>query len=76
MVHVVNFSPNRRSPEHCEYLEDPIPLRDVRITLHSGEAFTRAYLGASGSPLPLRSITGGWEVTLPEVRYGTIVVFE
>jgi len=76
MVHLVNFSPNRRSPEHCEYLEDPIPLRDVRITLHSGEVFTRAYLAASGSPLPLRPITGGWEVTLPEVRYGTIVVFE
>ena len=76
MVHVVNFSPNRRSPEHCEYLEDPIPLRDVRISLHTGDAFTRAYLAHDGSPLQLRSVVGGSEVTLPEVQYGAIAVFE
>jgi len=76
MVHVVNFSPNRRSPEHCDYLEDPIPLRDVRVTLHTGDAFTRAYVVNDGSSLPLRSGTGGWEVTLREVRFGAIVVFE
>jgi hypothetical protein len=76
MVHVVNFSPNRRSPEHCEYLEDPIPLHDVRITLRAGAAFTRAYLAADDSSLPLRSVGGGWEVTLPKVQYGAIAVFE
>jgi hypothetical protein len=76
MVHVVNFSPNRRSPEHCEYLEDPIPLRDVRISLHTGDTFTRAYVANTGSSLPLRSVAGRWEVMLPEVQYGAIVVFE
>jgi hypothetical protein len=76
MVHVINFSPNRRSPEHCEYLENPIPLHDVRISLRTGNAFTRAYLANNGAALPLRSVAGGWEVTVPEVQYGAIVVFE
>jgi hypothetical protein len=76
MVHVVNFSPNRRSPEHCEYLEDPIPLHDIRVALHAGGPFTRAYLAAGGGELPLRSAGGGWEVVVPKVQYGAIVVFE
>jgi hypothetical protein len=76
MVHVVNFSPNRRSPEHCEYLEDPIPLRDVRVRLSCGRAITRVVLGASGQALPLTPVDGGWETVVPEVRFGEIVVFE
>jgi hypothetical protein len=76
MVHVVNFSPNRRSPEHCEYLEEPIPLHDVQISLYTGEKFTRAYLAADGSPLPLRRVTDRCEITLPSVQYGAIAVFE
>jgi len=75
-VHVVNFSPNRRSPEHCEYLEDPIPLHDVRVALHAGRPFSRAYLAADGAILPLRPAGDGWEVTLPTVEYGAIVVLE
>jgi hypothetical protein len=76
LVHVVNFSPNRRSPEHCEYVEDPIPLHDVRVALHAGRPFARAYLAADGAPLPLRAAGAGWEVTIPKVQYGAIVVLE
>lgn len=76
MVHVVNFSPNRRSPEHCEYLEDPIPLHDVAITLHVAHDFSRAYLAADGSALPLTHANGGWTVVVPRVQHGAIVVFE
>jgi Hypothetical glycosyl hydrolase 6/Beta-galactosidase trimerisation domain len=76
MVHVINFSPNRRSPEHCEYLENPIPLHDVRISLYADEILTRAYLATDGQSLPLRSVAGGWDVTLPQVECGAIAVFE
>ncbi|HWQ15270.1 MAG TPA: alpha-amylase family protein [Roseiflexaceae bacterium] len=76
MVHLVNFSPNRRSPEHCEYLEDPIPLRDVRVLLRAGRSIVRAYLAASGAALPLRAVDGGWETVVPRVDHGQIVVFE
>jgi Hypothetical glycosyl hydrolase 6/Beta-galactosidase trimerisation domain len=76
LVHVVNFSPNRRSPEHCEYLEDPIPLRDVRIALRTDGAMSRAYIAGEGTPLPLRPLANGWEVMMPRVDCGAIAVFE
>jgi len=76
MVHVVNFSPVRRSPEHCEYLEDPVPLRDVRVALRIKDSITRAYTAADGADLPLRVFDGGWEVTIPHVTFGEIAVFE
>ncbi|WP_448540461.1 beta-galactosidase trimerization domain-containing protein [Roseiflexus sp.] len=76
MVHVVNFSPVRRSPEHCEYLEDPIPLRDVRVALRIAAPVTRAYTAADGIDLPLRVQDDRWEVTIPQVMHGEIAVFE
>ncbi|MEN9933585.1 MAG: hypothetical protein RLZZ387_164 [Chloroflexota bacterium] len=76
LVHVVNYSPNRRSPEHCEYLEDPIPLHDVRVTLRARGPFTRAYLAGDGLALPLRQAGDAWETVVPRVTFGQIVVFE
>ena len=76
LVHVVNFSPNRRSPEHCEYLEDPIPLRDVQVRLRVDGPVSRAYLAGDGAGLALHAQAGGWEVTVPRVDSGEIVVFE
>ncbi|GAB4125316.1 MAG: hypothetical protein Fur005_31530 [Roseiflexaceae bacterium] len=76
MVHVVNFSPNRRTPSHCEYLEDPIPLHDINITLRVDRPIARAYLAASGEVLPLTQAHGGWHTTIPRIHFGEIVVFE
>ena len=76
LVHVVNFSPNRRSTEHCEYLEDPIPLHDVQITLRADAPFARAYTAADRSELKLQPTEDGWHVTIPRVETGAIAVFE
>jgi hypothetical protein len=76
LVHVVNFSPNRRSSEHCEYVEDPIPLRDVRITLHVDRSVERAYTAVDAAPLALRQRDDGWEVTVSRIDCSAIVVFE
>ena len=76
LVHAVNFSPSRRAPDHCEYLEDPIPLRDVRVALRVDGPIGRASLAADGTALPLRAVDGGWEVTVPRIEFGAIVAFE
>jgi len=76
LVHTVNFSPNRRGPDHCEYLEDPIPLHDVRLALRIDGTIGRAYLAADGTDLPLLALDHGWEVTVPRVAFGAIAVFE
>jgi hypothetical protein len=76
MIHVVNVSPNRRTPEHCEYLEDPIPLRDVWIRLAIDTPIAGAYSAADGSALPLRAVDDGWRVEIPRVDVGVIAVLE
>ena len=76
MVHVVNFSPNRRGPEHPEYLEDPIPLHDVEVSIAVDAAICRAYLAADGDELSLRRALHGWSVTIPRVESGAIAVLE
>jgi hypothetical protein len=76
MAHIVNFSPNRRSPEHCEFLEEPIPLHDVRLALRLAAPIARAYLAADGATLPLTQRDGAWELSVPRVETGAIVVFE
>jgi hypothetical protein len=76
LVHVVNFSPNRRSPELCEYLEDPIPLTDIQVMLHLDRPLRRALTARDATPLPLRAVDHGWEVTVPRIRRGEVVVLE
>jgi hypothetical protein len=76
MVHVVNFSPNRRGPEHPEYLEDPIPLHDVAVSLAVDAEIRRAYLAADGAELSLHRVEHGWSFTIPRVEFGAIAVLE
>lgn len=76
LVHAVNFSPTRRGPGHCEYLEDPIPLRDVRIGLGVPGEIGRAYLAEGGAEVEHRTVDDRWEVTVPRIAFGSIVVFE
>ena len=76
MVHVVNFSPSRRSPEHGEYLEDPIPLHDVAVTLAVDAPIHRAYLTVDTTVLPLEHSERRWHVAVPRVPISAIVVFE
>jgi hypothetical protein len=75
MVHVVNFSPNRRTPEQTEYLEDPIPMRDVQVNLSLNTGIVRAYL-AGGGEVPLKSTGEGYRIEVPKVETGAIVVLE
>ncbi len=59
-----------------EYLDDPIPLRDVHILLRITAPVVRAYTAADGIDLPLRVSDDGWEVAIPQITHGAIAVFE
>lgn len=76
LVHVVNYSPLRRTPPHPEFYEDPSPLVDVtvRLNLPLRVASTRALLG--GQELRPRARNGGIEVTLPRVRASEVACLE
>jgi hypothetical protein len=76
MVHVVNFSPSRRTPAHTDYVEDPIPLHDIRLDLALDAEIKRAYTAAEGAKLVLNRHGGRWCVIVPRVEISEIVVLE
>jgi hypothetical protein len=77
LVHVVNFSALRRTPRHPEFLEDPIPLTNVKIRLNLPFRPVSAHVAASGLALDLREASGGGvEVSVPSVRIHEIVCFQ
>jgi len=68
MVHIVNFSPVRRTPKHTDFHDDPIPLTDVtvRVNLPLNAPTARALY--AGKDLPVRrAVGGGVEFLVPRV---------
>ena len=76
IVHLVNYSPLRSSPQAIEFLEDPIPLRDVEVALAVDATVSRAYEARSGDELELIRVGERWTVTVPSIEVAAMVVFE
>jgi hypothetical protein len=76
MVHICNYSPNRRATPHMEYLEDPIPLHDITVTLGIDARISNAYLADDQSPLHVAGQAGAWQLTVPKIRFNAIIVCE
>jgi hypothetical protein len=76
IVHVVNYSPLRSSPNAIELLEDPIPLRDVRVALAIDAPVGRVYEARTGDELVLERVGGQWTTTVPSAPVTAMVVFE
>ena len=75
MVHIVNYSPQRRAPGHVEVLDAPTPLRDVRLGLRLDAPVGRVFLARSGETLPHTVEAGRVVVTVPRVAAHEVVVF-
>ena len=77
LIHIVNFSALRRTPQHPDFYEDPIPLTDITVRLHLPVSRVQARALVSGAPVQARkAAAGGWEVTLPRIPVSEIVAFE
>lgn len=77
MVHIVNFSALRRTPNHPDFYEDPIPLTDVMVRLHLPLDSVRVRAVVAGTELRLRRTgNGGVEVMVSRVPIHEIVNFE
>ena len=76
IVHVVNFSPLRRSLRSVEFLEDPIPLHDVGVALALERPLARAFEARTGAELPFERRGSRWHATVPVVPLAAMVVFE
>lgn len=76
LLHLVNQSAGRRSPQHLEHHEEPVPLHRIAVTLRLPGSLVGARTAASGMALPLSEDTGTTTLEVPEVRISEIVVLE
>ena len=77
LVHIVNFSPLRRTPRHTEFYEDPIPLTNVTVRLNLPLKVSMARAVVSGLDLPVRHASGGGvDALVPWVAIHEVVSFE
>lgn len=76
LVHLVNWSPTRKTPPHPEVHEDPVPLFEVPLKLNIPVENVKVTSITGGLTLPHRIEGCGIEVTVPVVQVHEIVCFE
>jgi hypothetical protein len=77
LVHIVNYSPVRKTPKHTDFHDDPVPLSNVtvRLNLPLRVASAKALYGRQ-ELLVRRDGGGGVEVLVPRVNIHEVVCFE
>ncbi len=77
LVHIINYSPVRKTPKHTDFYEDPVPLRDVTVRLNLPLKNAKARALDGGHEIPVRRTSGGGaEVIVPRVNVHELVCFE
>ena len=77
LVHIVNFSPVRRTPKHTDFHDDPIPLTDVTVRVNLPLKASTAKTLYAGKDLPVhRTAGGGVEFLVPRVDIHEVVCLE
>jgi len=74
VVHLINYHAQRRPGGHAESLAEPIPLRDVRVSIRV--AASRAYTVFGGETMDVRPDQGSITVVVPRVEVHEMVVLE
>jgi hypothetical protein len=59
MVHIVKFSPVRRTPKHTDFHDDPIPLSNLTIRVNLPLKASTAKTLYASKDLPVRGAAGG-----------------
>lgn len=76
IVHIVNYHAERRPPGHIESLGEPIPLRDVRVSIRTDKPVGRAYTLFGGDQLDVGFDGRYATVVVPRIAVHELVVFE
>jgi len=76
LVHVINWSANRKAPPHPEVFESPVPLHDVRVRLNLPLKVSAARAVTADEKLRARAVSGGIEVVVPRVLIHEVVALE
>jgi hypothetical protein len=78
MLHIVNYSPVRKTPKHTDFYDDPVPLSNVTVRLNLPLNVSTAKALYAGRTLPVRRGAGGGgvDVLVPRVDVHEVVCFE
>ncbi len=77
LVHIVNYSPMRKTPKHTDFYDDPVPLSNLTVRLNLPLKVATANALYAGQALPVRRDAGGGvEVLVPRVNIHEVVCFE
>jgi hypothetical protein len=76
LVHIINWSSTRKTPQHPEVHEDPVPLSDIRVKLNIPLGNVSVKTVFSGEKLNHRQMGSGIEVTVPKIAVSEILCFE
>jgi len=76
LVHIINWSSTRKTPQHPEVHEDPVPLSDIRVKLNIPLGNVSVKTVFSGENLNHRQMGSGIEVTVPKIAISEILCFE
>ena len=77
LMHIINYSPVRRTPKHTDFYEDPVPLANVMIRINLPLRVSTATALYAGQALAVRRAAGGGvEVLVPRVDIHEVVCFE
>jgi hypothetical protein len=75
MIHLLSYVPEKRG--YTEMIEEPIELHNVRILLRNdGLRPQKVYLAPEKKSLPFKQVGNYIEVTIPECKGYSLVVFE
>jgi hypothetical protein len=77
MLHIVNYSPVRKTPKHTDFYDDPVPLNNVTVRLNLSLKVSTAKTLYAGEKVQVRRhASGGVEVLVPRVSIHEVVCFE
>ena len=75
IVHLVNYSPQRRATGHVEVLDAPIPVHDITIRLRLPDGANAAFLALTGESLSLTREGDVVTVRVPRLEAHAMVIF-
>ena len=76
LVHLINWSANRKAPPHPEVFESPVPLHDVRVRLNLPLKVKAARALTADEKVRVSTVKGGVEVVVPRVPIHEIIALE
>ena len=76
MVHIINWSPTRKTPLYNEVHEDPIALTDIKVKLNIPFKNVTVKTVLAGEKLVHQSVNNGIEVVVKRIPIHEIICFD